>query len=98
MACLTAGLVEGRSSWSSAATLGLLGSGVLLLATFAVIELARHRPMLELRVFADPRFVASLTGALLTGLAVIGLMSYSAPFHGWDRAALASALLARSAR
>jgi hypothetical protein len=34
-------------------------------------------PMLELRLFAEPAFVASITGALFIGLAVIGLMSYT---------------------
>jgi hypothetical protein len=32
--------------------------------------------MLELSLFGTPAFVASITGALFTGLAVIGLMSY----------------------
>jgi MFS family permease len=77
MAALTAGLVEGRSSWSSPTTVGLLGGGVLLLVAFAVIELHRRTPMIELRLFREPLFVASITGALFSGLAVIGLMSYS---------------------
>jgi MFS family permease len=77
MAALTAGLVDGRASWSAPATIALLGAGVLLLAAFAVIELSRRRPMLDLRLLAEPLFAASLTGALFTGLAVIGLMSYS---------------------
>ena len=80
MACLTAGLVEGRASWSSPAAIVLLVGGALLLAAFAVVELARRRPMLELRLFAEPPFVASITGALFTGLAIIGLMSYSPIF------------------
>jgi hypothetical protein len=33
--------------------------------------------MLDPRLFAQPQFLASITGALFTGLAVIGLMSYS---------------------
>jgi hypothetical protein len=33
--------------------------------------------MLDPRLFAEPQFLASVTGALFTGLAVIGLMSYS---------------------
>jgi MFS family permease len=77
MACLTAGLIEGRTSWSSPATIALLAGGALLLAAFAAVELTRRSPMLELRLFAEPAFVASLTGALFTGLAIIGLMSYS---------------------
>ena len=77
MACLTAGLVEGHTSWSGAGTIVPLAGGVLLLAAFARVELARRSPMLELRLFAQRTFVASITGALFTGVAIIGLMSYS---------------------
>jgi hypothetical protein len=77
MALLTAGLVEGRSEWTSAMTLGLLAGGALLLAAFATLEARRTAPMIDLRLFGEPLFVASIVGALFTGLAVIGLMSYS---------------------
>jgi MFS family permease len=79
MGLLTAGLVEGRSSWSGATTIVLLAAGALLLAAFALIELRRSSPMLDLRMFAERRFIASIAGALFTGVAVIGLMSFSAP-------------------
>ena len=77
MAFLTAALVEARHDWFAATTVGLLGAGVMLLGAFAVVELRRRRPLLDPRLFAEPRFLASITGALFTGLAVIGLMSYS---------------------
>jgi MFS family permease len=77
MACLTAGLIEGHTDWSGEATIILLAGGALLLATFAWVELTRLTPMLELRRFVQPAFVASIAGALFTGLAVIGLMSYT---------------------
>ena len=85
MASLTAGLVEGRSGWTSFTTVALLAAGIVLLAAFAAIELRRREPMLDLRLLREPRFVASLSGALFTGLAVIGLMSYSV---GFDQAGL----------
>ena len=75
MASLTAGLVEGRDSWSAASTIALLAGGVVLLSLFAAIEARRRHPMLELSRFTQPLFVASLSGALATGIAVIGLMS-----------------------
>jgi hypothetical protein len=77
MALLTAGLIEGRTDWTSAATLGLLAGGALLLASFAALEARRTAPMVDPRLFGEPLFVASIVGALFTGLAVIGLMSYS---------------------
>jgi hypothetical protein len=44
---------------------------------FAAIELRKREPMLELSRFSQPLFLASLTGALFTGLAVVGLMSFT---------------------
>jgi MFS family permease len=79
VAALTAGLVAGRHNWSSAAAIILLAGGVLLLVAFGLIELARRQPLLDLHLFGEPTFVASITGALFTGVAVIGLMSYSVP-------------------
>ena len=75
MACLTAGLIDGRNGWSSASTIVPLAGGAVLLAVFATIEGRRRHPMLELSRFTHPLFIASLSGALATGLAVIGLMS-----------------------
>ena len=75
MASLTAGLIEGRRA-GRAANGGLLAR-VLSLTLFAGIELRRHEPMLDLRLFRQPLFVASLSGALFIGLAVIGVMSFS---------------------
>jgi MFS family permease len=80
MAALTAGLVEGRSGWTSATTVGLLAVGVLLLAVFTLVELRRRAPMIDLRLLREPLFVASLTGALFTGVAIVGLMSFSISF------------------
>jgi MFS family permease len=77
LAALTAGLVQGRRSWSAVTTLGLLAAGVLLLAAFTLLELRRRQPMLDLQLFRQPLFVAAITGAMFTGVAVIGLMSYS---------------------
>jgi MFS family permease len=77
MALLTAGLVEGRSDWASATTLALLAGGALALGAFAALETHRPAPMIDLRLFSEPLFAASIVGALFTGLAIIGLMSYS---------------------
>jgi MFS family permease len=77
MAALTAGLIEGRRSFGSVPTVALLAAGALLLAAFVIVELRRPDPMLELRLFRQPAFIASMSGALFTGLAIIGLMSFS---------------------
>jgi MFS family permease len=76
MAALVAALVEARRDWSGPITLALLGAAVVLLTAFAVVEATRRRPMVDPRLLTEPQFVASITGALFSGLAVIGLMSY----------------------
>jgi Na+/melibiose symporter-like transporter len=77
MAALTAGLIEGRRSFGSPAAVALLVSGAALLVAFVIVELHRRDPMLELHLFRQPAFIASMSGALFTGLAIIGLMSFS---------------------
>jgi MFS family permease len=108
MACLTAGLVQGRNDWSAPVTIALLAGGAVLLAQFARVELSREHPMVDLRLLTQPLFVASAAGALFTGLAVIGLMSFSPAFmqrreqhsplprrRGWGRARGGNRLLER---
>ena len=73
MAFLTAALIEARHGWTDTTTIALLAAAALLLVAFAAVELTRPRPPLDPRLFAHPRFLASITGALFTGLAVIGL-------------------------
>jgi MFS family permease len=77
MAGLTAGLIEGRQSWSAPQAIVPLVAGAALLAAFAAIESRKREPILELERFKNPLFLASLSGALFTGLAVIGLMSFT---------------------
>ena len=77
MAAMTAGLIEGRSSWSSPAAIVPMAGGAALLLTFAIIELRRREPLLELAWLRQPLFLASISGALFTGLAIIGLMSFT---------------------
>jgi MFS family permease len=77
MTLLTAALVETRHGWSATTTLALFCAATLMLAAFAGIELRSRRPMLDPHLLAQPRFLASISGALFTGLAVVGLMSYA---------------------
>jgi MFS family permease len=66
LALLTFGLSEGPSwGWGSAAVIGLLAGGVVLVAGWAVIELRVSDPLIDLRVIAGrdmgPFYVASIT-------------------------------------
>ncbi len=76
MTLLTAALVETRHGWSAITTLALCAA-TLMLGAFAAVELRSRRPMLDPRLLGRPQFLASISGALFTGLAVVGLMSYA---------------------
>ena len=48
-----------------------------MLGAFAAVEVSSRRPMLDPQLLGQPQFLASISGALFTGLAVVGLMSYA---------------------
>lgn len=73
---LIAGLAGGRYGWGRSAVLVPLAFGVLLVIAFCVVEARNSEPMLDLRLFRSPGFVAACSGALFTGLSIVGLMSY----------------------
>ncbi|MBA3743909.1 MFS transporter, partial [Sporichthya sp.] len=70
------GLVRGRTGWTDAPTLGLIGAGLLLLAAFTAVEVRKKAPMLDMKLFRSPRFNAATFAAVGTGLGVISLLSY----------------------
>ncbi|QRK93472.1 MFS transporter [Saccharopolyspora erythraea] len=73
---LVASLTLGREGWLRPAVLGLAGFAVVVLAAFAVVEARSREPMVELGLLRRPGFLAASIGALVSGLSVIGLMSY----------------------
>jgi MFS family permease len=77
MALLTAALVQARHDWAGTSTIELAAAAAVLLGAFAALEVRHRRPMLDPDLFSSHQFLASIAGALFTGLAVIGLMSYS---------------------
>ncbi|WP_433154047.1 MFS transporter [Actinomadura nitritigenes] len=78
VAALVAAITWGRAGWTRPGVLALLGAAAVLLAAFTVVEARRAEPMLDLGLFRRPAFLLSVSGALVTGLAVIGIMSYLA--------------------
>jgi MFS family permease len=76
LTCLLAGLVETRApSGGGVATVVLVVAGVLL-AAFVVVEARVREPLVDLALFRVRGFLAASVGALVTGAAVVGLMSY----------------------
>jgi len=76
MSALLAGLVQSRGGWGQPAVAVLLAVGVLLLAAFVPAELRQTTPMIDLRLFRIPGFLAATVGAFVTGVTVVGLSSY----------------------
>ena len=56
------GLVEARTSWDRPLDVGLLTGGVAPGAVFAVVELRRRAPMLDLRLLGPPDFADATIG------------------------------------
>jgi predicted MFS family arabinose efflux permease len=76
MSSLLAGLVQSRGGWGRPSVVVLLVAGVVLLAAFVPAELRQAAPMIDLRLFRIPGFLAATVGAFVTGAAVVGLSSY----------------------
>lgn len=76
LSSLLAGLVQSRRGWSDPWVLALLAAGLVMLVAFTVVERTNPVPMLDLGLFANPGFTAATLGALVVGVAVVGLCSY----------------------
>ncbi|REF01175.1 MFS transporter [Thermomonospora umbrina] len=76
VAALMTAITLGGDGWGRPVVLGLFAAAAGLLGVFCLVESRRREPMLDLRLFRHPGFVVSVLGALFTGLAVIGIMSY----------------------
>ncbi|MBM7791365.1 MFS transporter [Tenggerimyces flavus] len=69
-------VTEGRLGWTRPTVLAGLLAAAVLLGTFVLVERRALHPLLDLRLFRRPLFLAATLGALTTGLAIIGVMSY----------------------
>ncbi|MCP2339054.1 MFS transporter [Actinomadura rupiterrae] len=75
VSALLSAVTLGRTGWTRPTVLALLAAAIVLLIAFVAVEARRTSPMLDLGLFRRPAFLLSIGGALVTGLAVIGLMS-----------------------
>jgi predicted MFS family arabinose efflux permease len=64
------------------AVITLLGVGVLLLASFVVVERRSAHPMIDLGLFRRPSFAAVTTAAFAIGGGIIALLSFISGFTG----------------
>jgi MFS family permease len=88
LTALLAAVTQGRTGWAQTSVAVLFAIAAVLLAGFVVIELRSRAPMLDLGLFRRRAFLASILGAIVIGLAVIGPLSYMptvlARTHGFD--------------
>jgi MFS family permease len=111
LTAVLAGLVEGRLGWDRPVVPVLLIAGAVLGALFAVVELRRRAPMVDLRLFRRPDFTAATLAGLANGAGVIAIMSFlptlvqrglghgalyaALTLLGWSATSVLTALLAR---
>ena len=67
-----------RSGLGTAAVVAFLALGDGLLVAFVLVESRLAEPLVDLALFRVPGFVGASLGALVTGAAVVGLMSFLA--------------------
>jgi len=66
-------IIEAPSNgWLSAGTLGVAASGLAVLAAFVALELRSSHPMVDLRIFRNPRFSAASFAVTMVFLALLG--------------------------
>ena len=68
-------IVQGGAwGWASATTLGLIGLAALAFVAFVAVELRVRAPIVDLRLFANRRFVAAVTASF--GLALFYCVAF----------------------
>jgi MFS family permease len=76
LSCVLVALVGTRSGFGTAAVIAFLVLGAGLLVGFVLVENRLAVPLVDLAFFRVPGFVGASIGALVTGAAVVGLMSF----------------------
>ncbi|TNY35396.1 MFS transporter [Thermomonospora catenispora] len=73
---LMTAITLGRTGWNDPRVLVLSVVGALLLGVFCAVETRRREPMLDMRLLRRPGFAAATLGALVSGVAVIGMLTH----------------------
>jgi MFS family permease len=76
LTALLIGVTGGRTGWLRTATVVPIVIAAVLFAAFALNEARTREPMIDLRLFTRTPFLLSTFGALFTGIAVIGPMTF----------------------
>lgn len=77
LSALTLGIVEGpQIGWSDPRVLGLFGAFAVLIYAFVAVERRRERPMFELSLFTESRFVAVCLMPVLLAFGFVCLLVF----------------------
>ncbi|WP_344647286.1 MFS transporter [Cryptosporangium japonicum] len=76
LAALLVGATNGRTGWLRTATVLPIVLALVLFGLFTLRETRTGRPMIDLTLFRRPPFLLATLGALATGVAVIGPMTF----------------------
>lgn len=78
---LVYGIIEQPAhGWTDSTVLATLLSGGILLAGFAIWELRARSPLVDLRLFLNPRFSWSTAVGMVMGFALMGVLFVFTPF------------------
>jgi MFS transporter, DHA2 family, multidrug resistance protein len=77
LSTLVFAIIEGPSKgWTSPTVVGAFAIAIVVLAAFVVVELVRRRPMLDLRLFRNPRFTAASLAVTTLYFALFGTIFF----------------------
>lgn len=75
MTLIVYGIIEAPGwGWASAATLGVLAAGVVLLGALVAAERATAAPMINVQLFRNPRFTAAAGSVAIAFFALLGFI------------------------
>jgi EmrB/QacA subfamily drug resistance transporter len=75
MTLIVYGIIQAPGwGWASAATLGALAAGVVLLAALVAAERATVAPMIDVSLFRNPRFTAAAASVAIAFFALLGFI------------------------
>jgi DHA2 family multidrug resistance protein-like MFS transporter len=78
---LVYGIIEQPAhGWTNSTVLASLVTGAVLLAGFIVWELRARSPLVDLRLFLNPRFTWSVLVGMIMGFALLGVLFVFTPF------------------
>jgi EmrB/QacA subfamily drug resistance transporter len=75
MSLIVYGIIQAPGwGWASAATLGTLTAGLILLGTLVAVERVTAAPMIDVQLFRNPRFTAAAASVAIAFFALLGFI------------------------